>query len=357
MSGLRIGIDVDGVVADNHTAWLARFNRERSTRWTPADLTQWEIWKDLGVESDQIFKHYTPDIYNEVRPFDGAAEAVNTIVRQGHIVTFVTSCKGVEEYNAKRAWLKHWGFFSAGNIATIPVGMADEFHHRDKSDVPVDWLIDDHIAHCESFNGYALLVTRPHNRNLSSHIKRVKSLADVIVLLEHTPEGGKLPYGFTHELKEEAVAEIEATRIMSCNAGAGIPLSAFDVDIDMNAAYAKALRTSLPTGRQERKDTPVTTGVLDYFAAAIAEVARVSMAGNRQHDLGPLHWARGISADHADSAVRHIMERGLIDVDGERHSAKAAWRALALLQEELEAAGAPMSRASRAVAQADGAGV
>jgi hypothetical protein len=38
------------------------------------------------------------------------------------------------------------------------------------------------------------------------------------------------------------------------------------------------------------------------------------------------------------------MERGGLDKDGVRHSAKMAWRALALLQLELEAEGAPMAR-------------
>jgi hypothetical protein len=93
----------------------------------------------------------------------------------------------------------------------------------------------------------------------------------------------------------------------------------------------------MPTDPTERKDTPVTTGVLDYFPLAIAEVARVSKSGNDQHNPGqPLHWAREKSTDHADSLVRHLMERGALDVDGERHTAKVAWRALALLQTELE---------------------
>lgn len=94
----------------------------------------------------------------------------------------------------------------------------------------------------------------------------------------------------------------------------------------------------LPTNPQDRKGAPVTTGVLDYFPLAIAEVARISEAGNRQHNPGqPLHWARGKSVDHADCVTRHLIERGTIDSDGQRHTAKMAWRALALLQEELEA--------------------
>lgn len=93
----------------------------------------------------------------------------------------------------------------------------------------------------------------------------------------------------------------------------------------------------LPTDAQERKGTPVCTGVLDYFPDAVAAVAHCSKVGNDQHNPGqPLHWAKEKSTDHADCIVRHLMERGTLDTDGVRHSAKVAWRALALLQTEIE---------------------
>lgn len=95
---------------------------------------------------------------------------------------------------------------------------------------------------------------------------------------------------------------------------------------------------SLPATAESRKATPITTGVLDYFPAALAEVARLSKKANDQHNPGePLHWAREKSTDHADCIVRHLIERGSVDTDGMRHTAKVAWRALALLQEEIEA--------------------
>lgn len=95
---------------------------------------------------------------------------------------------------------------------------------------------------------------------------------------------------------------------------------------------------NLGSDAKARKDTPITSGVLDYFPLALAAVARVSKAGNDQHNPGQLmHWARNKSSDHADCITRHLIERGEVDVDGVRHSAKLAWRALALLQEELEA--------------------
>lgn len=97
------------------------------------------------------------------------------------------------------------------------------------------------------------------------------------------------------------------------------------------------LRT-LPENPAERKEAPITTGVLDYFPLAIAEVARLSKAGNDQHNPGqPMHWAREKSTDHADCISRHLIQRGTLDTDGMRHTAKIAWRALAMLQEELEA--------------------
>lgn len=88
---------------------------------------------------------------------------------------------------------------------------------------------------------------------------------------------------------------------------------------------------------EDRKNRPIARGVLDYFPDALAEVAYVSKVGNDQHNPGqPMHWAREKSTDHADCILRHLIDRGKFDKDGMRHSAKVAWRALALLQTEIE---------------------
>lgn len=93
----------------------------------------------------------------------------------------------------------------------------------------------------------------------------------------------------------------------------------------------------LSTDPEVRKHTPITSGVLDYFPLAIAAVAQCSKLGNDQHNTGsPMHWDRSKSTDHADCISRHLIDRGTLDSDGIRHSTKLAWRALALLQVELE---------------------
>lgn len=95
----------------------------------------------------------------------------------------------------------------------------------------------------------------------------------------------------------------------------------------------------LPTSAAERKAIPIWSGVIQYFPDALIAVAKVSKAGNDQHNPGqPLHWSRGKSDDHHDTLVRHLFDSGTVDTDGHLHSAKAAWRALAILQLEIEAA-------------------
>jgi hypothetical protein len=100
---------------------------------------------------------------------------------------------------------------------------------------------------------------------------------------------------------------------------------------------------------QERNEFPMADGLLYYFPAALAAVARVSKIGNDQHNPGqPLHWARGKSMDHANKIMRHLVDAGHVDSDGTLHSAKLAWRALALLQQELEDKGlAPLAPNAR----------
>jgi hypothetical protein len=89
---------------------------------------------------------------------------------------------------------------------------------------------------------------------------------------------------------------------------------------------------------KSRKTYPMFSGLLKYFPDALMEVAHVSFVGNEQHNPGtPLHWDRSKSTDEPDALLRHLKDAGTLDTDGLRHSAKVAWRALALLQKELEA--------------------
>jgi hypothetical protein len=96
------------------------------------------------------------------------------------------------------------------------------------------------------------------------------------------------------------------------------------------------VRAHLPA--ENRKSIPLATGLFDYFPDALVAVAKVSHDSNAKHNPGePLGWSREKSNDHTDCMLRHFLDRGALDDDNLRHTAKMAWRALAILQLEIEA--------------------
>lgn len=117
-----------------------------------------------------------------------------------------------------------------------------------------------------------------------------------------------------------------------------VPAVATPERVVMGIGGAPMRPTTLPEAPVERKKYPVASGVLDYFPDAIVALSHLSWMGNEQHNPGkPLHWDRSKSADESDTMLRHFMQRGTRDKDGVRHSVKVVWRALALLQKEIEA--------------------
>lgn len=129
--------------------------------------------------------------------------------------------------------------------------------------------------------------------------------------------------------------EMQRAVVVSAKDFTPMPCQSNIVGIGIGGAPTRA--TTLPTAGVERKKYPVASGVLDYFPDALVAVSHVSFQGNEQHNPDqPLHWARGKSADESDTMMRHFLQRGTMDTDGVRHSAKMVWRALAILQKEIE---------------------
>lgn len=109
-------------------------------------------------------------------------------------------------------------------------------------------------------------------------------------------------------------------------------------------------KRALPTDSAERKTYPMFSGLVAYFPAALAAVSHHSFVGNEKHNPGQkLQHARGKSGDHEDCIVRHLVDAKEFPAGSppriEELTAEA-WRSLALLQEELELAGAPAAPAA-----------
>ena len=133
----------------------------------------------------------------------------------------------------------------------------------------------------------------------------------------------------------EIVRTLTAEEIRAREVAGGSPPSStlFDPAIAMlmETVFPKALEDMTS---EERKNTPLYSGVLAYFPDALAAVAQLSKFGNDKHNPGqPLHWAKEKSKDHLDCIARHLAGQGTLDPEsGFLHDVGLAWRALANLQ-------------------------
>lgn len=151
--------DVDEVVADLHSEWLYRYNEKYNDNLTPDDITDWNLSRLVKPEcGDKVFDFLRmPDLYQHVRPVEGAKEGVDRLRDGGYRVIFVTSCV-IGSMDQKARWLLRHGFISDRHSPRSLVIARDKFLVRG------DVLIDDAPHNLEPFPGHKILVDRPYNR-------------------------------------------------------------------------------------------------------------------------------------------------------------------------------------------------
>ncbi len=161
---------------------------------------------------------------------------------------------------------------------------------------------------------------------------------------------------------DEFVAKWNEAMVEVTNSNAELLASLQDIEQPYAGSYMPpqkpALQMTLPTDSAARKGYPLMSGLLNYFPAALAGVARTSQLGNEKHNSGqPLHHARGKSMDHGDCILRHLVDLQDVIARAERlgledsivapailmEASNLAWRALALSQELHEKFGAPLA--------------
>ncbi|MEQ8839939.1 MAG: hypothetical protein RIB98_03085 [Acidimicrobiales bacterium] len=102
MGRLRLGIDLDGVVADFNHGWTTRYNRDfpelLARDLTAADVVEWDAptvlshfasmsefwrWAETCAEGRSIF--------HGLEPYDGAIDALDALRRAGHHLVILTT--------------------------------------------------------------------------------------------------------------------------------------------------------------------------------------------------------------------------------------------------------------------------
>jgi len=173
----RILVDVDCVVADLMPTWLGLYNAEYTDNLSVSQIIRWGMEEFVKPECGKKIYDYLRfhNLYDDVKPIDGAITSVHWLRRHGYDIRFVTS--GV--HPGKAEWLGQHGLL----IGEFPLYSPDFVVSHDKSIIHADIMIDDNIKNCNEFSGLSILFGQPWNVDNTTRHFRADDWADVIQFL------------------------------------------------------------------------------------------------------------------------------------------------------------------------------
>lgn len=170
----RVGIDLDGVVADFVDSYRNHCRDTHSdSSATYPEPTHWNFYRDKewGSLSTSDFtacmRHYGHKIFCDAKPYPGAEQALVRLADAGHTLVFITDRSVVKgAYGITVDWMTN----KMPDVAEFDY----ELHiTADKASVPVDYFIDDKPENLASMPSkvHIALCDRPWNQE--SKIRRM----------------------------------------------------------------------------------------------------------------------------------------------------------------------------------------
>ncbi len=94
---MRLGIDLDGVVADFDGEWIRRYNAEFGTALTLDAISHWDVYPEITRFADMdgfwdwLRGSDGPRIFRSLEPYDSAIAALRRLRANGHDIVVLTS--------------------------------------------------------------------------------------------------------------------------------------------------------------------------------------------------------------------------------------------------------------------------
>ncbi len=176
---LHIALDVDGVLADVMTAWLALTNPGRLVPLYTHDMSSWDFWSKHGIKKRDFYQQLNScwDSWESIPPTESdLANTTQILSNLGDTVDIVTARSPSTNNNVK-LWLKQQGVLYNKYVSVASGHM--------KSDLNYDVFIDDSPINAQAFLGKdkkIILYNQPWNTNVADSnvqkIIRIFSLKD-----------------------------------------------------------------------------------------------------------------------------------------------------------------------------------
>ncbi|MCL6610862.1 MAG: hypothetical protein K6T66_04890 [Peptococcaceae bacterium] len=176
----RIGIDIDGVIADSQPVIIGKLNRYFGTNYTINDFVDFNPGKMFGLsreQLDRLIMTWELEIIQEAGPYPGAVEALNHLCPKYEI--HLVSARSPQYFQQTAAWLKHHN---------IPYSRLKLLGQHDKRgaclDLCVDLFIEDSLKNAIQLSSCGipvLLMDATYNRGrIPDMVTRVYSWEEII---------------------------------------------------------------------------------------------------------------------------------------------------------------------------------
>jgi len=156
---MKIGVDIDGVVCDLITTVCQRINDKYEVMYTPDDIQEWHQPLCInGLTLEQAVRDTLLDDNYRPRPYPDAWMGLKTLLYRRHSLVFITSRKDSADIKKTTAL---WCMMHSPPRVDIPI-----IHTNNKSEVPVDILIEDNIDTAKDFaetGRHVIVMVRPWN--------------------------------------------------------------------------------------------------------------------------------------------------------------------------------------------------
>lgn len=166
---MRVGIDIDDVLFDFVSVWIAEYNKEYDDHIALEDITDW-VFSGVDFKCTKVeFYNYLHNAYLQLRAemFPGAAESLDRLADMGHLACFITATRrSVAPTKINKLLME------------LSLDLNYELHFtREKWHVTCDVYIDDNPKDIEGYMKYCrlphfplvLLFDRPWNRHVETN--------------------------------------------------------------------------------------------------------------------------------------------------------------------------------------------
>ena len=166
---MQIVCDVDGVLADLHTEWLARYNARYDDRLTVDQVTSWSWHEHVSPKCGSAIYEILldEDLYDPILPVAGAIAGIARLRALGHTIVFATTCSfGMADQKAR--WLQRFHFCEVQAHGSLP---PDFVVTAQKHLLAGDLLIDDGPHNVRQWimatQRRAIMLRMPYNEGLA----------------------------------------------------------------------------------------------------------------------------------------------------------------------------------------------